>query len=127
MREFSALAALLAAALTACTPTGEVRTVTAATYAATDGSGLHQGAWGDQLHPGLKAVAVSEELISRGLGHRSEVRVEGLPGSYTVLDRLGPEAKVDLSVYVGVETRASRAWGPRRVRIYWEADEPLPD
>ena len=127
MREFPPRAALLAIALTACTPTGEVRTVTATTYAAADGSGLHRGAWGDELHPGLKAVAVSEELIAGGLGHRSEVRVEGLPGSYTVLDRLGPETEVDLSVYVGVETRASRAWGPRRVRIYWEAAEPSTD
>ena len=123
MREVGGLGALLAGALLACSPAGEVRTVTATTYLSPEGTGLHRGAWGDELHPGLKAVAVSEELISLGLVHRSEVRIEGLPGSYTVLDRLEPESEADLSVYVGVATEASRAWGQRRVRIHWKSPD----
>ena len=39
-------------------------------------------AWCDQLEPGMKAIAVSRDLIDEGLTHRTEVRIEGLEGTY---------------------------------------------
>src|SRR5262245_35096653 len=43
------------------------------------GSGQH-GAWGDRLAPGMKAIAVSDDLLEMGLEHGSKVRIEGLDG-----------------------------------------------
>ena len=38
-------------------------------------------AWGDQLEPGMKAIAVSRDLIELGLSHGVEVSIEGLRAS----------------------------------------------
>ena len=42
----------------------------------------HKGltAWGDQLKPGMKSIAVSRDLIKLGLRHETKVRIDGLEG-----------------------------------------------
>lgn len=45
-------------------------------------------AWGDTLTPGIKSIAISSDLEELGLTHGSDVRIEGLPGKYRVLDRM---------------------------------------
>src|SRR5690606_4788597 len=58
--------------------------VRATAYNSLPGQGMGNpsiGAWGDRLKPGMKAIAVSRDLLNEGLlGHRSVVRIEGLPG-----------------------------------------------
>ena len=44
-------------------------------------------AWGAKLRPGMKAIAVSRDLIELGLTDGVEVKIDGLPGRYTVLDK----------------------------------------
>jgi hypothetical protein len=39
-------------------------------------------AWGDTLEPGMKAIAVSRDLIRLGLVHNTYVTIEALPGRY---------------------------------------------
>ena len=39
-------------------------------------------AWGDRLRPGMKAIAVSRDLLDLGLTHGVRVRIEGLRGEY---------------------------------------------
>ena len=46
-------------------------------------------AWGDRLEPGVRAIAVSRDLIPMGLRHGTRVRIDGLPGEYRVLDKMG--------------------------------------
>jgi len=46
-------------------------------------------AWGDKLVHGMKAIAVSRDLIKMGLTHGTEVKIEGLPGTYKVMDKMG--------------------------------------
>ena len=46
-------------------------------------------AWGDRLEPGMRAVAVSPDLIALGLERGATVRIEGLDGEFTVLDKIG--------------------------------------
>ena len=83
------------------------------------GSGQH-GAWGDRLKPGMKAIAVSDDLIELGLGHGSQVRIEGLDGTYTVMDRMASRWNRRIDIYMGTDERAARAWGVREVRIRWD-------
>ncbi len=44
-------------------------------------------AWGDELEPGMKAIAVSRDLLKQGLDHNTPVKIKGLPGTYRVLEQ----------------------------------------
>jgi 3D (Asp-Asp-Asp) domain-containing protein len=83
------------------------------------GAGQH-GAWGDRLVPGMKAVAVSDDLLELGLRRGSQVRIEGLDGAYTVLDRMARRWNRRIDIYMGTDERAAREWGVREVRIRWD-------
>lgn len=82
------------------------------------------GAWGDRLSPGMRAIAVSSDLLELGLTRGTPVRIEGLPGEYAVLDKMGRRWRKHIDIYMGVDVRAARSWGRRQVRIFWG---PRPD
>jgi 3D (Asp-Asp-Asp) domain-containing protein len=91
------------------------------------GSGQH-GAWGDRLVPGMKTIAVSHDLLALGLTRGAVVRIEGLPGDYTVLDRLPRRWQKRIDIYMGKNVRAAREWGKRTVQIEWQrADQNVGD
>lgn len=79
------------------------------------------GAWGDRITPGMKVVAVSADLVDEGLGRGMPVRIEGLPGEYVVLDRMPAKWTRRIDIYMGTDAGAAKAWGVRRVRVYWTA------
>lgn len=81
-------------------------------------------AWGDRLEPGMKVIAVSRDLLEMGLDYNTPVRIQGLPGTYRVLDKMHPRWKRKIDIYMGDDVRAAREWGVRKVTISWE---PLPD
>jgi len=87
----------------------------------TDGD-PHVTAWGDRLEPGMKAIAVSRDLIGLGLGHGAEVRIDGLPGRYVVRDKMAKRWKQKIDIYMGDDVNAALKWGRRRVTIRWRAD-----
>lgn len=76
-------------------------------------------AWGDRLEPGMKAIAVSHDLVELGLERGVAVEIEGLPGSYTVLDKMARRWRRKIDVYMGEDVAAARAWGRRQVTIRW--------
>lgn len=79
-------------------------------------------AWGDRLRPGMRAIAVSRDLLELGLDHGTKVRIEGVPGSWRVLDKTHRRWKRRIDLYMGEDVRAARRWGKRTVRIYWTPD-----
>jgi len=79
-------------------------------------------AWGDRLEPGMKVIAVSRDLIGMGLGHGTEVEIDGLPGLYVVRDKMAKRWKRKIDIYMGDDVRAARRWGRRSVVIRWSAD-----
>jgi 3D (Asp-Asp-Asp) domain-containing protein len=102
-------------------PRSEALVVTATAYNSLPGQGVgsgRRGAWGDRLSPGMKTIAVSHDLLAKGLTRGALVRIEGLPGEYTVLDRLPRRWSRRIDIYMGKDVRAARAWGKREVRIY---------
>jgi hypothetical protein len=117
------LALLVACALgLGCAREGEVLTVTASARLPAGGPGaVERGAWGDEIRPGVKAIAVSSDLVERGLVPGVRVRIEGFAGSYAVLDRLPPGRTRHIAVFAGLEPEAARRMEERQVRIYWEA------
>ncbi len=127
MRRGPAIAAPAALAMlglfgAACAPPEESLEVTATAYNSVRGQ--TQGdprltAWGHRLEPGMRAIAVSRDLIPLGLENGAHVRIEGLPGRYVVLDKLHRRFSKRIDIYMGEDVRAAREWGKRKVTIRW--------
>ena len=119
------LTLLLTLALPGLAPASQPRemTVHASAYNSLPGQGMGNpsiGAWGDRLKPGMKAIAVSRDLLDSGvLDHRSVVRIEGLPGEYRVLDKMHWRWERKIDIYFGEVLEAARAWGNLGVVISW--------
>ncbi len=78
-------------------------------------------AWGDELEPGMKVIAVSRDLIGKDLGHRARVKIEGLPGTYFVRDKMHSRWRNKIDILVPSKSQAME-WGKRKVNIKWLAD-----
>ena len=94
--------------------------VTASAYNSTKAqtdSNPYITAWGDSLKPGLKYIAVSNDLLRKGMKHNTPVRIEGFKGLYLVKDRMHPKWKNKIDIYMGVDIRAARNWGRKKVTI----------
>ncbi|MDJ0850711.1 MAG: hypothetical protein QNK04_20240 [Myxococcota bacterium] len=76
-------------------------------------------AWGDRLEPGMKAIAVSRDLIGLGLSHGVEVEISGMPGVYVVRDKMAKRWRRKIDIYMGEDVEAARRWGRRQVEIRW--------
>jgi len=97
-----------------------VLVVTATAYnslpSQTDGNPT-EAAWGDELEPGVRAIAVSRDLVKRGFTHGTHVWVEGA-GRFVVLDVMGRRWTNKIDIYMGERVADARDWGRREVRIY---------
>lgn len=78
-----------------------------------------EAAWGDRLEPGMKAVAVSRDLLAKGLEHGTVIRIEGLEGEYVVLDKTRSGLTMRVDVYMGVDVERAREFGIQQRRIFW--------
>lgn len=97
-------------------------TVTATAYnstrAQTDAR-PNRGAWGDRIEPGMQVIAVSRDLVKAGLSRGTKVRIDGVEGEWTVLDRTPSRLRNHIDLYMGVDVAAAREWGRKRVTIRW--------
>jgi len=84
------------------------------------GSDATLSASGVRLQHGMRAIAVSPDLVALGLGHGRKVRIEGLAGEWTVRDRMPGRWKRRIDVYMGDDVEAARHFGRRRVRVHWQ-------
>ncbi|NJX15092.1 hypothetical protein HC176_06285 [Tamlana crocina] len=80
-------------------------------------SNPHITAFGDSLKPGLKYIAVSRDLLKKGLKYNTPVKIEGLKGVYFVKDKMHYRWKNRIDIYMGVDVKAAKQWGRRRVCI----------
>lgn len=76
-------------------------------------------AWGDKLVPGMKAIAVSRDLIALGLTHGVKVKIDGLSGTYTVMDKLHKRWRHRIDIFMGNDVNSAKQWGKRKVTIRW--------
>lgn len=76
-------------------------------------------AWGDRLKPGMKAIAVSRDLLDMGLTRNSEVTIKGLTGKYLVLDKMNKRWSRKIDIYMGHDRTKALEWGRRKVEISW--------
>ncbi|MEA1874852.1 MAG: hypothetical protein U9N51_10570 [Bacteroidota bacterium] len=80
------------------------------------------GAWGDTLKPGMKCIAVSRDLIELGLKHNTKVEIEGLSGTYRVLDKMNKRWEKKIDIYMGSDKEAAIQWGKKKVIINWKKE-----
>jgi 3D (Asp-Asp-Asp) domain-containing protein len=78
-----------------------------------------EGAWGDAIEPGMRIIAVSPDLLELGLDRGTEVRIDGLDGRWTVLDRTASRHRGRIDIYMGVDVEAALEWGIKPVTIHW--------
>ncbi|WP_456433965.1 LysM peptidoglycan-binding domain-containing protein [Nitratifractor sp.] len=77
-------------------------------------------AWNNRIRPGMKIIAVSPDLIRKyGITNGTRVRISGLPGIYTVRDKMNPRLRNHIDIYMGLDRRRALRWGRRRVYLYW--------
>jgi len=94
--------------------------VTASAYNSLSSQGtgnVNLTAWGDTLKPGMRSIAVSEDLIAKGLTHKTEVKIQGLEGTYVVNDKMHPRWKNKIDIYMGVDREKALKWGRKKVEI----------
>jgi 3D (Asp-Asp-Asp) domain-containing protein len=88
------------------------------THAQTD-TQPNQGAWGDTLEPGMQVLAVSPDLVHKGLQRGVQVRIDGVKGIWTVMDRTPSRLRNHIDLYMGEDVRKARKFGRRKVTIRW--------
>lgn len=76
-------------------------------------------AWSDTLKPGMKAIAVSRDLLDSGLTHNVSVKIEGLPGKYKVMDKMNRRWTKKIDIYMGAIKKDAMDWGKKTVTIRW--------
>jgi 3D (Asp-Asp-Asp) domain-containing protein len=76
-------------------------------------------AWNNKLSPRRKSIAVSRDLIKKGLGNGVRVRISGLRGIYTVRDKMNKRWKNKIDIYMGTNRKKALRWGKRKVTIRW--------
>ncbi|WP_419778414.1 3D domain-containing protein [Maridesulfovibrio sp.] len=130
MTKFRNLILILAAIFMLSSCLGENNTVTMKVASTAYTSHVAQtsahpflGAWGDELKPGMKCIAVSRDLIPKGLTHNTKVKIEGLSGEYIVKDKMNKRWTDKIDIYMGLDTKAAKEWGKREVTITFEKQE----
>ncbi len=76
-------------------------------------------AWGDTLAPGMKSIAVSRDLIAKGLGHNTEIKIEGLDGVYLVKDKMHARWQNKIDIYMGTDIKKAQEWGVKTLSIQY--------
>lgn len=76
-------------------------------------------AWGDSLVPRMKCIAVSRDLIAKGLTHNTMVKIDRLDGVYLVLDKMNGRWRNRIDIYMGVDKAEALEWGKRKVWIQY--------
>ncbi|EAR01323.1 3D domain-containing protein [Maribacter sp. HTCC2170] len=72
-------------------------------------------AWGDSLIPGMKSIAVSRDLIAKGLKHGTMVRIDTFPDTFYINDKMNRKWRNRIDIYMGKDRQMALEWGRRKV------------
>lgn len=82
-------------------------------------------AWGDTLKPGVKSIAVSRDLIKKGLDYNTQVKIEGLPGIYLVKDKMHGKHRNKIDIFMGKDIKMAKKWGIKKRIIHFRVPDTL--
>lgn len=76
-------------------------------------------AWGDTLKPGMKVIAVSRDLMRKGLTYNTMVRIDTFPDTFLVKDKMHYRHRNKIDVYMGRDKRKALEWGRKKMIIFY--------
>lgn len=76
-------------------------------------------AWGDSITPGVKWIAVSRDLLRKGLRHNTMVKIDTFDGIYLVKDKMHYRWTNRIDIYMGTNIDKAKEWGRRKVQIQY--------
>ncbi|WP_158979087.1 3D domain-containing protein [Cellulophaga sp. L1A9] len=84
-------------------------------------------AWGDTLKPGMKTIAVSRDLMRKGLTYNTMVRIDTFPDTFLVKDKMHFRHRNKIDVYMGTNKKKAKEWGRKKLTIFYleEKDSSL--
>ena len=95
--------------------------VTATAYNSTPGQTSYEHpeitAWGDSITPGVQWIAVSRDLLRKGLRHTTMVKIDTFKGIYLVKDKMNKRWTNRIDIYMDEDVKKAREWGRRKVQI----------
>lgn len=74
-------------------------------------------AWGDSIKPGMKWIAVSRDLLKKGLVYNTMVKIDTFEGIYLVKDKMHSRWKNRIDIYMGENVDEAKQWGRRKIEI----------
>ncbi|KPM33471.1 Hypothetical protein I595_374 [Croceitalea dokdonensis DOKDO 023] len=74
-------------------------------------------AWGDTLKTGMKVVAVSRDLLAKGLTYNTMVKIDTFPDTFYVKDKMNKKWRNRIDIFMGKDVRAAKQWGKKRLMI----------
>ncbi len=74
-------------------------------------------AWGDTLVPGMKSIAVSRDLITKGMKYGTMVRIDTFPDTFYINDKMHRRWRNRIDIYMGKDIKRAREWGRKKVQI----------
>jgi 3D (Asp-Asp-Asp) domain-containing protein len=80
-------------------------------------------AWGDTLKPGMNVIAVSRDLIKKGLVYNTPVKIDGLSGIFFVKDKMHHRWRNKIDIYMGVDVQKAKNWGRKKINIQYLAQK----
>lgn len=76
-------------------------------------------AWGDTLSPGMNVIAISRDLMKKGLEYNTPVKIDGLSGIFFVKDKMHHRWKNKIDIYMGNDVKKARNWGRKKISIQY--------
>ena len=80
-------------------------------------------AWGDTLSSEVQSIAVSRDLIRKGLKYQTPVKIEGFDGVFIVNDKMHPRWRNKIDIYMGLDKQKAMKWGRRKVEIRFPGED----
>lgn len=88
----------------------------------TGAGGANITAWGDTLKPGVNAIAVSRDLLKKGLKYNTPVKIQGFDETFLVKDKMHYRWKNKIDIYMGEDIQKARKFGRKKLCIYFPKD-----
>ncbi len=78
-------------------------------------------AWGDTLKPGMNVIAISRDLMKKGMVYNTPVKIDGLSGIFFVKDKMHHRWRNKIDIYMGVDVQKAKNWGRKKISIQYLA------
>jgi len=86
-------------------------------------TGSNIAAWGDTLQPGMKVIAVSRDLLRKGLSYNTMVRIDTFPDTFFVKDKMHFRHRNKIDIYMGLDKKKALEWGRKKLTIFYASEK----